>query len=1439
MYMGASVRIILLVCIIGIISGVSLAETPSIVIENGHQSVVADFRADLQSGAEPVAVQFTDSSTGSPGEWYWDFGDGTHDTAENPLHIYTNPGIYSVSLSVTGPAGSDMKTRLGYIKVSEAPVSTRAQAPVQTISPQILSLSSPTPTDLSTPVPTESPVPTPTYTPALDTGKSETDLLHLLTPSIHADFMPSVTGGLVPLAVSFTDNSSGSPTGWSWDFGDGTSSDLPSPEHVYTTPGKYTIRLTVQGSQGSNTTMSTEPIEVALPPEASVRAQPRTGSAPLMVAFTDNSTGRVNSWLWTFGDGTSSEEKNPVHTYNRAGVYDVSLTISGPDGGANAAVPAMVSVTDLIEQPVAMISADTTAGDAPLAVKFTDVSTGDVTTRTWDFGDGGSGAESEISHTYSKSGTYTARLTIKGPGGESQAEKNIVVAEPVSTPKAEFSTDTVSGVVPLAVSFMDMSTGSISSWIWDFGDGTSSTETNPMHTYSSAGSYRAGLTVSGPGGSSHSEKGIIVNEPTTLPTQEITPAPVVTSTPTAVSEPQEPVTTPVLTPEVTPVPVVTSTPTVVQEPQEPVATPVPTPEVTPVPIFTSTPTIVQEPQEPVATLVLTPEVTPVIVVTSTPTVVPEPQEPVATLAPAKKRATVAKFTTFNNEGSAPLAVRFKDTSTGEITSWAWDFGDGSSSSDQNPSHTYTKGGNYAVSLTVTGPEGSQNSDLSMILVTSSVSMPKAVITTDQKNGTAPLTVTFTDESIGSVTTRNWNFGDSATSSDSNPVHTYNQPGVYTVSLIVTGPAGESRADEQIVVRTLEDRPLLEPAESPVPVVPTLHSDDVTSEIQPVVLATVAPQNTEGPVIPETTWTATPKSSQPDSESPGILVTTDRTTGPAPLTVSFSSNSALKVNRYEWLFGDGSSSGEERPVHTYDTPGSYDLTLLLYGPDGQGRKVIPAYITVSEPQTHTSVNKTESVLLSEPTLVQENHFGPTASISADIVNGTAPLKVSFQAEPEGKIDGYAWDFGDGGSSYDQNPTHIYATEGNYSVKLVIAGEGGSDEIRLNSTITVLEGMKTPVSGFTASPVSGYVPLNVSFTDTSSGSISQYEWSLGDGTSSSEQNPAHQYTVPGVYTVGLKVSGQAGNSAEIKKDLITVENLPVAPVARFKADKRSGTAPLEVHFQDLSSGVVTSWNWDLGDGTIIDEKDPVMTYTKAGVYAVTQTVTGPGGKDVAVRRGYITVSEPMIPPTAVIYAEPVEGPAPMTVKFLDMSTGLVTGWNWDLGDGSVSTNKNPTHIYQSEGTYSVNLHVSGPDGENSTTTMIRVSPHEKGGEKTELKSPVLDSQTIEPVASGTITNESGLQNSSMDEQKTQAPESEKPVAAFSLSGRSGKSPLTITFHDRSTGQITGWQWVFGDGETSDLKDPIHTYQQPGIYTVALAVTGPDGTSQKRIREAVQVF
>ena len=325
---------------------------------------------------------------------------------------------------------------------------------------------------------------------------------------------------------------------------------------------------------------------------------------------------------------------------------------------------------------------------------------------------------------------------------------------------------------------------------------------------------------------------------------------------------------------------------------------------------------------------------------------------------------------------------------------------------------------------------------------------------------------------------------------------------------------------------------------------------------------------------------------------------------------------------------------------------------------------------------------------------------------------------------------------------------------------------------------------------------------------------------------------------MYTVGLKVSGQNGKAEEIKHEFITVQPLPYPPVARFKSDIVTGRSPATVHFQDMSTGVVSSWNWDLGDGNSSTEQNPVNIYSEPGIYSVTQIVSGPGGNDTLVRRGYITVTSPAIPPVAGMYAEPVEGAAPLTVRFMDTSSGDVTGWHWDLGDNSTSTNKNPTHIFQSEGIYTVNLKVTGPEGESSSSLTINVTPRGQGKKASSDKNsfPVLV-----PGSPVNLNNLSGFYNASAPSEPklSQISPHGKPTAIFTLSGRSGRSPVTITFHDRSTGNITGRQWDFGDGETSVLPDPVHTYQHPGSYTVCLTVTGPEGTSKQQTREAVQVF
>jgi PKD repeat protein len=137
------------------------------------------------------------------------------------------------------------------------------------------------------------------------------------------------------LSVSFTDLSTGAPTSWSWDFGDGNTSTAQNPSHTYDTPGTYTVSLTATNSFGSDTVDKVDYITVNTPPPpptADFSGTPTLGDAPLSVSFTDLSTGAPTSWSWDFGDGNTSTAQNPSHTYANSGAYTVSLTVSNGGG---------------------------------------------------------------------------------------------------------------------------------------------------------------------------------------------------------------------------------------------------------------------------------------------------------------------------------------------------------------------------------------------------------------------------------------------------------------------------------------------------------------------------------------------------------------------------------------------------------------------------------------------------------------------------------------------------------------------------------------------------------------------------------------------------------------------------------------------------------------------------------------------------------------------------------------------------------------------------------------------------------------------------------------------------------------------------------------------------------------------------------------------------
>jgi PKD repeat protein len=161
---------------------------------------------------------------------------------------------------------------------------------------------------------------------------------------------------------------------------------------------------------------------------ANFSANITSGNPGMVVAFTPITTGTITQWLWNFGDGGTSTAQTPTHTYNLAGSYTVSLTVTGSTGSATKIASNFITVTNPTAlPPIAGFSVDSVTGVAPKTINFTDTSTGSITSRLWDFGDGSTSTLQNPSHTYSVAGTYTVRLTVTGSGGSNTINKSSLI----------------------------------------------------------------------------------------------------------------------------------------------------------------------------------------------------------------------------------------------------------------------------------------------------------------------------------------------------------------------------------------------------------------------------------------------------------------------------------------------------------------------------------------------------------------------------------------------------------------------------------------------------------------------------------------------------------------------------------------------------------------------------------------------------------------------------------------------------------------------------------------------------------------------------------------------------------------------------------------------------------------------------------------------------
>jgi PKD repeat protein len=416
---------------------------------------------------------------------------------------------------------------------------------------------------------------------------------------------------------------------------------------------------------------------------------------------------------------------------------------------------------------------------------------------------------------------------------------------------------------------------------------------------------------------------------------------------------------------------------------------------------------------------------------------------------------------------------------------------------------------------------------------------------------------------------------------------------------------------------------------------------------------------------------------------------------APLVASFTDQSTGVINTRSWDFGDGESSTEQNPNHTYATHGDYVVTLTATGPGG-------------------SDTETQTVAIKPP--------APVASFAAEPPSGTVPLAVTFANTSTGLVDTIVWDL-DGDGAFDdatgQTATRTFDTPGNHTVGLSATGPGGTS----TTSQTILSTLPPPPAAvLRAQPNSGVTPLLVSLNGcASTGEITTFAWDFDSNGIVDQTGPCtteHTFSSPGVFTVKLIVTGPGG-TATATQSIVANANTPPALNITAPANGASVVGGTTVIFSgtanDAEDGsLASSIQWSssadgaLGTGGSI----PVSTLS-VGSHTITASVTDSGGAPAASSIAIlVTPAPPAAPVAGFTRIPPLGGFAPLTVNFTDTSTGDVTSWSWNFGDNSGTNTQNPSHTYGAGG-FTITLTVTGPGGSDSFSQPILVSDGDGGG------------------------------------------------------------------------------------------------------------------------------
>lgn len=1377
---------------------------------------MAQFTAYPTNGLAPLTVQFASLASGTVTAREWFFGDGGTSTEESPSHTYSTPGTYTVEYQVENDHGFDTEEKTGFIT-------------------------------------------------ALD-------------PTLTAAFTHAPATGVVSLTVDFTDTSTGPVAGRLWAFGDGETSTNAAPSHKYTVPGMYSVSLTVTNAVDTDTVTVSNAVTALEHIDAGFTRGPTSGTVPLMVAFTNTSTGPYTHSLWSFGDGQTSILAAPSHSYTTAGTYTVSLTVSN---AFEADVVTLSNAVTALEPVDAAFGAAPTQGVVSLTVQFTNESTGPYTHSLWSFGTGQSSTDTHPEYAYTTAGVYTVSLTVSN----SYDVDTQVLTDGVSVLEhivPAFSGGPLVGETPSLVTFTDATTGPVTDWAWRFGDGGTSALSSPSHTYTTSGVFTVALEASN---TYETQSMARTNYVTVLDP----PAAAFSATPRRGPRP--------LSVEFTDQSNGnvshwlwdfgdghTSTD---QNPSHDYA------DIGRFSVSLTVSNVLASDVHTETDLVLTYDETYVSPFGSH----SWPFHTWATAANDIQSAISAQTYggtvwvsngTYNTgsiviygamhnrvaltnsvrllsvngpaatviEGqprdweSTPRAIRGAYVGSGAVLS-GFTIRSGGTLNDGDDIHEQSGGGAWCQ------PDG----------VISNCTMTE---NTSEDYGGGVYGGHVYDSELHGNGSSEVKWGGAAARATLVDCQVYSNSGYW-------GGAVYGGTNLRCVVR---DNVGVHGGAA-------YASHSIDCEI-------ADNESYEG----GGTW-------QGRLENCLVVHNLSKESGGAygmggGCYQSELVNCTVADNEAQTYGGGMYEGSAENAILYFNTAvsgganvsgGALQYSCTTPSAAGTGNIVDdPAFADRASRDYHLTTNSlcidngNDSGLTHDLDQFLRPRDGDdngsalydmgayefwadaqqlvAAEFTADVRQPRTGQSVQFTDESTGPIVSWSWTFGDGGTSSDQNPSHVYATEGVYTVALTVDGVTHSDtETKLNY-ISVRDPI---VVDFTGTPNStDATALTVQFTNLTTGEVDGWLWDFGDFATSTEENPSHHYHTNGSYTVTLTASNVIESVSLTRDEYINVAT-PMA--ADFQTDRTNGTAPLTVQFSTHATGPLRYWSWDFGDGSTAAIANPSHAYVNPGIYTVTHVASNDYRFTSVTKTNLIEVFGPV---SAGFAANHTEGFAPLGVQFTDESTGPVSHWLWAFGDGQTGTSADPLHVYNAPGYCTVTLTVSNTF-ESSTLTKTNFITVQRdpliaafSGQPL-VGSPPLGVQFANESAGpytastwsfgdgGNSTQEHPLHtyndvgtytvsltvSNAYDVSATSRTDyvvvQQKLGAWFTVAPMTGAVPLTVQFTDQSTGTMTHWSWDLGDGTTDTTQNPSHTYTTTGTYSVSLVIsnaTDSDTVTRSRV-------